>query len=132
MATVHPSLNGHGYSKNPSVIADEIFSESIWAKKSQSDIYFDDIISLDYSIQEYPTDPNGLCTKLEEDYSTLFSRHFSDVAVRATAELPEGKDIFNVILKIRYSRDGMSFDFARVIEYYNGTLKQVLEILNND
>ena len=36
MATVHPSLNGHGYSKNPSVIADEIFSESIWAKKSQS------------------------------------------------------------------------------------------------
>lgn len=132
MATVHASLNGHGYTKNPDIMADEIFASTIWSKRSQSDIYYGQIISLDDAIQEFSTDPNGLCQRLEDDYATLFSRHFSDVAVKVTSELPEGKDYFNVVLKIRYSRDGVSYDFARIIEHYNGMIKDVLEVLDND
>lgn len=132
MATVHPSLNGHGYTKNPYVIADELFASSIWAKSSQSDIYNGQIISLDAMIQLYSEDPSSLCTEMTEQYTTLFSTHFSDVKVMVTPEIDETKDTFGVIFKVRFTREGKSYDFSRIIEYYNGVIKAVLGILDND
>ncbi|UKS72105.1 hypothetical protein MOA67_gp318 [Klebsiella phage KpLz-2_45] len=132
MATVHPSLNGHGYTKNPFVIADELFASSIWAKDSQSELYHGQIISLDMMIQRYSDDPNSLCTEMTEQYTTLFSTHFSDVKVLVTPEIDETKDTFGVIFKVRFTREGKSYDFSRIIEYYNGVIKNVLGVLNND
>lgn len=132
MATAHPSLNGQGYSTDPYVIADEIFASSIYSRTSQSDLYFGQIISLDEMIKDYSNDPDGLCGALNTNYATLFGRHFTDVRVNSTPELTENEDTFNVTLKIRYSRDGATYDFSRIIENYNGVLKQVLKVLNND
>lgn len=129
MATVHPSLNGHGYTKNAYVIADEIFASSIWAKSSQSDIYNGQIISLDMMIQQYAEDPSGLCNEMTDRYTELFSTHFSDVKVLVTPVIDDTKDTYGVDFKVRFSRDGKSYDFSRIIEHYNGVIKQVLEIL---
>lgn len=129
MATVHASLNGQGYTKDPTIIADEIFAESIYSRRSQSEINFGNIVSLDYIIEQYSIDPMGICSALETEYETLFSRHFDNVTVRATTDEPENQNYYNVNLKIRYSREGVNYDFARVISHYNGVLKQISELL---
>lgn len=131
MATVHPSLNGQGYTKNPLVIADEIFAESIYSRESQSDIYNGNIISLDSMVKQWSDDPDQLCAEMRDRYTELFERHFDDVRVTAVPELPDGVDTFNVVLKIRYTRLGASYDFSRIIENYNGVVKAVLEVINN-
>ncbi|UQT02874.1 hypothetical protein TOTORO_00110 [Serratia phage vB_SmaS-Totoro] len=130
MATVHASLNGYGYTKDPTIIADEIFGESIYSRTSQSEIYFGKIVSLDDMVRKYSERPTELCKEMEEQYTELFGRHFSDVRVDATSEEPEGKDTFNVVLKIRYLRDGIRYDFARVIEHFDGVVKQITGILD--
>lgn len=132
MATVHASLNGYGYTKDPSIIADEIFGEAIYSRRSQSDIYNGKIVSLDDMVRQFSERPADLCKEMEDKYTELFGRHFDDVVVQATSEEPEGKDVFSVVLKIRYKRDAMQYDFARVIEHYNGVVKQIKGILDHD
>lgn len=131
MATVHASLNGQGYTKNALVMADELFAESIYARESQTDIYYGKIVALNSIVEQFSTDPNGMANALYEGYTELFGRHFENVTVSAVPEEPEGKDTFNIILKIRYDREDKTYDFARIIENYNGTLKKVLEIVEN-
>lgn len=130
MATVHASLNGQGYTKDPTIIADEIFAESIYSRRSQSELNFGNIVSLDYIIEQHSIDPMGICSTIETEYETLFSRHFDNVTVQATTEEPENQNYYNVNLKIRYSRDGVTYDFAKVITHYNGVLKQITELLS--
>ncbi|QDB71075.1 hypothetical protein CPT_Moabite_043 [Serratia phage Moabite] len=130
MATVHASLNGYGYTKDPTIIADELFGESIYSRRSQTEIYFGKIVSLDDMIRQFSDRPTELCKELEDQYTELFGRHFVDVRVQATSEEPEGKDAFNVVLKIRYLRDGIRYDFARVIEHYDGVVKEITRILD--
>lgn len=130
MATVHASLNGQGYTKDPTIIADEIFAESIYSRRSQSEINFGNIISLDYIIEQYSIDPLGITSALNKAYEELFSRHFQNVTVQSNTVEPDNKDYFSVILKIRYSRDGTMYDFARVINHYDGVVKQITELLD--
>lgn len=130
MATVHASLNGQGYTKDPTIIADELFAESIYSRYSQSEINFGNIISLDYIIEQFSLDPIGICGALETQYETLFSRHFDNVTVRATSVEPDNQNYFNINLKIRYSREGTTYDFARVITHYNGVVQKISELLN--
>lgn len=130
MATVHASLNGQGYTKDPTIIADELFGEAIYSNYSQSDIFYGQIISLDYIIQQYSTDEGGLCTSLESNYTTLFQRHFDNVVVQAKSTDATDGNYFNVTLKIRYSREGVDYDFARVIQHYNGVVSKISKVLD--
>lgn len=130
MATVHASLNGQGYTKDPTIIADELFGEAIYSRYSQSEMFFGKIISLDYLIEQFADDAGALCTNLESSYDELFGRHFDNVTTQAVSTDIENSNYYSVVLKIRYSREGLDYDFARVIQYYNGVVKKITEILD--
>lgn len=130
MATVHASLNGHGYTKDPTIIADELFGEAIYSWYSQSEIFYGKIVSLDYLIQEFSDDAGGLCNALQENYTDLFQRHFDNVTVQATSTEIANTSQFSVVLKIRYSREGVSYDFARVIQHFQGVVSKISEVLD--
>lgn len=124
MTTTHPMLSSANWLTDPQQQMSEIFFMSLKTNFSQSNVFKDQVSSLQYLTTLYATDPDTLSLEGRKMYLTLYGRYFDGVDV--IFELDSGdasKSTFNFSVSGR--RDGITYSLAKTLKSVedSGSLK---------
>lgn len=129
MKTVYPTPTG--YESDPMRIADLIFSNSLLARASQTDVFFNAISALDKVMKENINNSMNLKNEIAEMYQTLFERFFDSAEViTALREDPKFGNAQIIDISITYTNDNFTRRLAETVIYLNGKSKKLSELIN--
>lgn len=128
--TVVATLTRKGYVKDGKTILDTLFAWTIIARRSQSDVFYGKILSLDELFMEYKNQPETMavtCTRLYREY---LSPHFDEVDVEIKAiEEGDNPNVWGLQFMIVAHRDGRRYDLSENFFYDKTACAMVMERL---
>lgn len=128
--TVVPTLTRKGYVKDGKTILDTLFAWTIIARRSQSDEFYGNILSLDELFMEYKNQPEAMALNATRLYRNYLSPHFDEVDVDIKAiEEENNPNVWGVEFMIVAHRDGRRYDLSENFFYDKSACSIVMERL---
>lgn len=129
MNTVYPTPTV--YQSDPSKMADDIFSNSLLSKESQTAVFFGSIASMDALMKKFINDSDSLKREAVELYTELFERYFDEAEVEGTL-IPDPKFGNAMILQISisYKQEKVWRKLSETVIFLNGKTKKLSEVIN--
>lgn len=128
-----PSLTANGWLNALPERADALMAYYILNEYSQSYIYYGQITSLTYHIQQYGQAPDLLEDQVHRDLSGYFRRYFDDVELEVTTKIPDSEDPHRLNLTINaiIIDNGKRYSLGREVRTVNHRVVDVFN-LNNE
>lgn len=120
MTIVIPSLSAKGFIQNAEEQLDKQLAYYLSANPSQTLIYNDTVVSLQYAIYRAAGDVDRLCTIVNNDLNAIFSRLFPDgVTVDVSYTTETNTSRINLQLAMSVVRGNTKYDLAKAINGVN-------------
>lgn len=105
MAAPYPSIDG-GYITDPSKKLDCLMSDFFEAEHSQSYLFFTQVTSFPYILQQYQSDPNEIINQLRLRLRPYLLRYFDDVDVECAISDNDTTTSYSIRLYVEVQQDG--------------------------
>ena len=107
-----PVLGSEGWLQDPNRIMTRLFTDMFLTDFSQSNIYYGQVMSLQYYLTTIGADPLQLTTAVEDAMSRYYSRFFKAPRCSFTHVRDEGSEmVFDVM--VEGYKDGIRYDLNR-------------------
>lgn len=128
---VFPVLGTDGYVTDPIKIADAIFGTSCLTKHSQTSLYYNNLLSLDWIVEQNAGDPDGMAKDIIEAYTKEYSSYFEAVTVTCEVTGPQtGTNQYILEIDIKFSLNGVPYNLGYAAERIDGIINQVMRAKN--
>lgn len=128
---VVPTLTVDGFVKTIPQTCDYLLSHFFLSQYSQSNLYYGNISSLAYIIQEYGHDEQNMLLNIQSNLTTLFGRFFD--SVEATANIKRDKDNaaqYGIVTELNVRRGNTTYNVGRQVNLINSVVQNIVELNN--
>lgn len=129
MNTAYPTPTE--YQSDPSKMADNIFSNSLLSKESQTAVFYGSIKSLDAIMKKYINNADQLKNNAVEMYTELFERYFDQAEVEGSLTSdPKFGNAVILNISISYLQEKVWRQLSETVIFLNGKTKKLSEVIN--
>lgn len=133
MVTPIPTLDTQGWVYEASPKIDYALSYFIMTDAKQSNIYEDNISSLQKIVQEYSGDPLQTGEQISRTIQAYLGRYYENVTAEARWELTNpdsSQTTVKITLLLNFTEDGVVYTVNRLLTYFNGKFQSITQANN--
>lgn len=127
MGSVVPTISSDGILTGIAQRADRLFAYYRVTQYSQSYIYYGQLFSFPYRIQQYKGNTLTLREEIKSDLEVLFGRHFEITQVDVDIQMQDDQEggLFNIKIGIIVGENGIKYSLGNLIKIKDGKVQSV-------
>jgi len=120
------TLSDKGWVTDGRDIFDRVFAYFLASDYSQSNVYYNNISSFPYIIQESGNDITKLIQTTESTLKTYLSRYFTDVVVLVKDTTPDASGAVELTIRLSLRHNGVVLDITSIINFTLGSSNNII------
>lgn len=127
-----PTLSSTGWVEDVAHKADRLFAYYLTSEHSQSYLYYNNITSLTYHIQQYGSRPLLLQENIERDLRRMLMEYFDnvDLTIKVDEAAQGDPERINITFDCRVTQDGKRYSLGRLVRATQSKVIEFMEINN--
>lgn len=133
MVTPVPTLSTQGWVTELSSKIDFLLSHYISTDSAQSNVYKDNVSSLQALVEKYSGDPLSTADAIARSVQTYLGRYYENVIADARFDLEDpnsSQTTVKITLALNFTEGGVNYTANRLLTYFNGKFKEITEANN--
>lgn len=133
MAISVPTLSPQGWVTELAAKIDILLSHYVSTDQEQSNTFKGSISNLQYIIEQNAGDALATADAIARSFQTYLGRYYENVGADAKFSLTNEKEsgtTVKITLSLNFTEDGITYTANRLLTYYNGKFKNIIEVNN--
>lgn len=133
MAIPVPTLSTQGFVVELSSKIDFLIAYFISTDRAQSNTYSGAVVSLQSIIEAYSGDPLNTAAEITNAIQNYLGRYYQAVNAQCSVTLDDPDNSLSLIkitLSLNFTEDGVIYTANKLLTFYNGKLKEIIEVNN--